>query len=119
MNTPSPDLSPSPGFYVSAPGVNIGQLLGILLPLVVCAIAVLTYRDVRINRQQKASATEIRKAVESLAEVLSERLETKDNANVIRVDVGKLKTRIDTIQDVVRAIDAKVDALQRRRGGTP
>lgn len=104
-----------PGFYVTAPGINVGQLLGILLPLVVCAIAVLTYRDIRINRRQKQSAKDIQTAVENLGSLLAERMETKENVTLVRIRVGQLATEVATLREVIRELNRTVEQLQRRR----
>lgn len=116
--TPAP--TPSPGFYITAPGINIGQLLGILLPLVVCAIAVLTYRDVRLHRRQREASQDIQKAVENLASILSERMETKENVAVIRERIASLRTEVATLREVIRELNRTVEQIQaRRRGGGP
>ena len=125
-DTPSPQPS---GIFIAAPGLNIGAFLGILIPLVAVAIAVLTWRDARTARAQRrtaetqqALAREAKEAVEQLALVLSERLETKENVAIIRIDVGRLKTRIDALQQVLEILDHKIDGVKsdvgRRRGGT-
>lgn len=115
---PAPGPGPSPagtpfqqGIYVATPGLNIGQLLGILLPLVVCAIAVLTYRDVKLVRQQKETAQLVRNAVADLVEVLTGRLETKDNVALVRIDLARVRTEVATLRDVIREQDRKLDRL--------
>lgn len=123
------NLVPSPqpsGIFISAPGLNIGAFLGILVPLVAVAIAVLTWRDARTARSQRRVAEtqqelarEAKEAVEQLALVLSERLETKENVALVRVDLGKVKARVDALQEVVSILDHKIDSVAaRRRGGT-
>jgi hypothetical protein len=122
---PAPPPSPSPssiqqGVLVAAPPVNIAQLLGILLPLIITSIAVLTYRDVRMGRRQKQSATEIRQAVEGLAGILGERMESKENVALVRIDVARLRTETATLREVVRELNRTVEQMQHRireRGG--
>lgn len=117
--SPSPAPSPDPGqLLVAGSGLNIGQLLGILLPLIVCAIAVLTYRDIRINRKQAEQAEDIRTAVSHFTDVLGERLETKENVALIRIRVGQLSTEVATLREVIRELNRTVEQIQSRRRGT-
>jgi hypothetical protein len=119
----TPGRGPAPGFYLATPGLNIGQLLGILLPLIICAIAVLTYRDMKLVRQQKDTAQLVTKAVEDLIAVLTERMETKENVALVRIAVAQLRTEIATLREVIREQDRKLDRvmadMQRKRGGLP
>jgi hypothetical protein len=118
-----PGRGPDPGFYLATPGLNIGQLLGILLPLIICAIAVLTYRDMKLVRGQKETAQLVRKAVEDLVAVLTERLETKENVALIRIEAARLRTELITLREVIREQDHKLDRvmadIQRKRDGLP
>jgi hypothetical protein len=128
--TPIPSLSPSPspvptlprGIFISTNGLDIGQVLGIVLPLIICAIAVLTWRDTRLDRRQREMAAEQSKtlkaaqeAVIQLAAVLNEKLETKDSANLVRVDMSRLRARVDALQEVIAVLDRKIDNLVRRQ----
>ncbi len=112
---PAPVPSPSPGVYLAAPGLSIGQLLSILLPLIVCAIVVLTWRE----QQQKKRAGEVSSAVESLAGVLGERLETKENVALVRIEVARLKAEIATLREVIRELNRTVEQLKNQRGRLP
>ena len=122
---PSPSSSPiQQGVFFAAPGINIGQLLGILLPLVITSIAVLTYRDVRMSRRQKESSRQIQQAVESLAGILGERMESKENVALVRIDVARLRTEVATLREVIRELNRTVEQMQQRidrrgRGGSP
>lgn len=114
---PFPSGTPSfqPGVFVATPGINIGQLLGILLPLVICAIAVLTYRDIRLSKRQEATAQLVRKAVEDLVAVLTERLETKENVALVRIDVARVRTEVATLREVIRELNRTVEQQQRQQ----
>jgi nickel-dependent lactate racemase len=78
---------------------------------------VLTYRDIRLTRRQEATAQLVRKAVEDLVSVLTERLETKENVTLVRIDVARVRTEVATLREVIRELNRTVEQQQRKRAG--
>lgn len=90
---------------VHTTGINIESVLAIVIPLAAFFVALAAYLDARQSRRdakreailtkiQADTKDEITTAVDHLAEVLLERLETKEEVSKIRTDLAVLNQKM-------------------------
>jgi peptidoglycan hydrolase CwlO-like protein len=83
---------------VHTSGVNWQSIAVLVVSIVGCFIAVATYIDKRAGSRQEMIKDEIQSSVSHLSDVLSERLETKENVSALKVQLAQLQgqvTRLD------------------------
>lgn len=87
---------PTVNTAINWPGLAIS--LGTFIASMAAVLAYIDRRAERrqaaVQREQETMRTEFRLSLENLATILSERLETKDNVNNLRVEVARLGEQI-------------------------
>lgn len=104
---------PTPTVHTT--GVNWVSIATIIIPIVVCVIAVATYLDHRTEKRQTTVKTEIKESVDQLSAVLQERLETKENVNQLKIEVASLRSSMTLgAQARFDQIEREIDEIRRK-----
>lgn len=91
----------SAGVQTVNTNINWPGLVVSLASFIACMAGIVTFIDRKQDKRSQAIADtqnslreEFRKSLESAAAILSERLETKDNVNELRVEVAKMSAQL-------------------------
>jgi peptidoglycan hydrolase CwlO-like protein len=82
--------------------VNWQSIAVLVVSIVACFIAVATYIDKRATSRQETIKNEIQSSVEHLSDVLSERLETKENVSQLKVQIAALQVQVESLRADVK-----------------
>lgn len=83
--------------------LNWTQYLVTVATLAVAIVTVMTYIELRAARRQKAIKQEIQATVTQLGELLTEKLETKQNVNELKIEMARVEEQVKFLSATLSA----------------